>query len=250
MDPRRASKWSFCISLIAALAFLSGATVKDHADNGKDWPTRFRGLDRNNDGRVTRAEWHGSERSFSMHDRNGDGVIAGAESGADVESCRSSDTDANAASLPEDQYAHFTRLDRDGNTLISLGEWDGDRSDFDALDGNDDGAMSRGEFLNVSEARKALFYVFDVNGNGMLSRSEWKGDKRSFARLDTNADRKLKREEFIKRSDDLEQIFSGLDRDHNGRLDFPEWHGDKKAFWRLDDNHDGQLSLAEFVGVN
>jgi hypothetical protein len=39
----------------------------------------FRGLDRNNDGVISRAEWRGSSHSFAVLDRNGDGVISASE---------------------------------------------------------------------------------------------------------------------------------------------------------------------------
>ena len=41
--------------------------------------TRFQGMDRNNDGRITRDEWNGSDQSFKVHDWNGDGVLSGDE---------------------------------------------------------------------------------------------------------------------------------------------------------------------------
>ena len=40
---------------------------------------RFQGMDRNNDGRITRQEWNGSDQSFKVHDWNGDGVLSGDE---------------------------------------------------------------------------------------------------------------------------------------------------------------------------
>jgi len=40
---------------------------------------RFQGMDRNNDGRITRTEWNGSDQSFKVHDWNGDGVLSGDE---------------------------------------------------------------------------------------------------------------------------------------------------------------------------
>lgn len=43
---------------------------------------RFRGMDRNNDGRITRDEWRGSDRAFRANDWNNDGVISGDELGA------------------------------------------------------------------------------------------------------------------------------------------------------------------------
>ena len=40
---------------------------------------RFRAMDVNGDGRITRQEWRGNARSFRNHDWNGDGVLAGDE---------------------------------------------------------------------------------------------------------------------------------------------------------------------------
>jgi len=241
MHPNRSWKVFFYISLLAVLAFLPGAARKD-GDKEEGRPTRFGGLDLNNDGRITRDEWRGSDRSFSVHDRNRDGVILGNEAGDLLDIDRNDD-----GKISKNEWRW---LDRDGNMRISLDEWDDDLNGFDALDESGDGTLSRGELMRVSEARRALFHVFDVDGNGLLSRREWKGDKHSFARLDTNGDRRLMREEFITRSHDLEKGFDELDRDQSGRLDSLEWRGDKKAFGDLDDNHDGQISLAEFVGVN
>jgi hypothetical protein len=40
---------------------------------------RFRRMDINDDGVISRNEWRGDTRSFQMYDRNGDGVLSGAE---------------------------------------------------------------------------------------------------------------------------------------------------------------------------
>jgi hypothetical protein len=49
------------------------------ATTGRRPPMRFFGLDRNHDGRITRAEWRGNDVSFRVHDWNRDGVLSGAE---------------------------------------------------------------------------------------------------------------------------------------------------------------------------
>src|SRR6185369_10822624 len=40
---------------------------------------RFRAMDRNRDGVITRREWRGSDASFRAHDWDGDGVLSGPE---------------------------------------------------------------------------------------------------------------------------------------------------------------------------
>ena len=41
--------------------------------------SRFAGMDRDQDGVITRTEWRGSAQSFDKHDWNNDGVLSGDE---------------------------------------------------------------------------------------------------------------------------------------------------------------------------
>src|SRR6202007_2435978 len=59
--------------LCVAIALTVGSGQIAGAQSGM----RFQGMDRNNDGKITRAEWNGSDRSFQVHDWNGDGVLSG-----------------------------------------------------------------------------------------------------------------------------------------------------------------------------
>ena len=45
----------------------------------RDLGNRFRGIDRNGDGVITRKEWPGNDKSFNQHDLNRDGILAGRE---------------------------------------------------------------------------------------------------------------------------------------------------------------------------
>jgi hypothetical protein len=40
---------------------------------------RFYGMDKNKDGKITRDEWRGNDKSFHNKDKNGDGVLSGDE---------------------------------------------------------------------------------------------------------------------------------------------------------------------------
>ncbi len=40
---------------------------------------RFRGMDQNNDGMISRREWRGNDQSFRNQDRNRDGILSGSE---------------------------------------------------------------------------------------------------------------------------------------------------------------------------
>lgn len=98
-------------------------------------PMRFRGLDRNCDGMISRSEWRGNDVSFRQHDRNDDGMLSGSEL---LGNGHGEDDDRNRS--------RFDRLDRNDDGRISLDEWPGRRSAFERLDRNGDGFLSRDEF--------------------------------------------------------------------------------------------------------
>jgi Ca2+-binding EF-hand superfamily protein len=111
---------------------------------------RFRSMDRNNDGIVTRAEWRGSDRSFDVHDWNNDGVLSGAE--LDPRSARSGRT-VDDEEFDRDEQFDF--LDVNNNGRIEPREWRGSVTAFDRLDVNNDNRLSHAEFSGVGGARIA-----------------------------------------------------------------------------------------------
>jgi len=106
---------------------------------GRAMNARFRGMDRNRDGRITRDEWRGNEQSFRVQDKNGDGILAGREVRANNARRKNGNrnTDTRVDSLGT--------LDRNRDGVISRGEWSGSRSDFDRLDRNRDGYLTSSE---------------------------------------------------------------------------------------------------------
>jgi hypothetical protein len=120
--------------------------------------TRFRGLDRNNDGRVSRAEWNGNDASFANHDWNHDGVLSGTE--MDPGAARSGPSAAvpaepratSRAPVPapkprgESDEVLFARRDTNHDRRISRAEWTLDAKTFERLDTNRDGWLSPYEF--------------------------------------------------------------------------------------------------------
>ena len=155
------------------------------------WDQRFHGLDRDGNNRVSRAEWNGDDRSFSVHDWNRDGVLSGDELIAGAR------PDQNRAWDPR-----FHGLDRDRNNRVSRAEWNGDDRSFASHDWNRDGVLSGDELLagakpptavaRVSrphtESDEVLFARRDVNRDNVVSRSEWVGTTSEFNRLDRNHD--------------------------------------------------------------
>jgi hypothetical protein len=105
---------------------------------------RFRGMDSNNDGVITRAEWRGNAQSFRQHDWNGDGVLSGDE--------------MRGGSLGGPVNS-FAAIDANRDGWITRSEWRMAPTDFARLDGNRDNRVSRFEFDNA--ASSGSFYGSD-----------------------------------------------------------------------------------------
>ena len=105
-----------------------------------DWDRRFHGLDRNDDGAISRREWDGDDRAFAVHDWNRDGVLSGDE------------VRAGAAPPPvtrgrdEPDHVLFKRMDANADGRVTRNEFTGSRRTFERLDANDDGALSPYEY--------------------------------------------------------------------------------------------------------
>ena len=101
------------------------------ADDDRD--DRFGNLDENNDGRVSRAEWHGTAERFAALDDNRDGVLTRAEMRGSNEP-------------PADL---FSSVDVNRDNVISQDEWHWSRISFQGRDRNNDGRLSREEFTGA-----------------------------------------------------------------------------------------------------
>ena len=89
-------KSSTLIVITAAVAWVAPATAAAQVSTRP--AIRFAEMDRNNDRTITRAEWTGSDRSFAVHDWNGDGILSGDEvRGGGVRSGRTDDPTFDSA---------------------------------------------------------------------------------------------------------------------------------------------------------
>jgi Ca2+-binding EF-hand superfamily protein len=213
---------------------------------------RFRGMDANGDGRITRAEWRGNDRSFRNNDWNNDGVLSGDEVRVGAGRNRAGDMQA-------DEYydwtpAGFRDLDRNRDGRISRAEWNHDPQTFARADRNRDNLLSRPEFLGYDANEDVAsddrfddrFEELDTNGNGRIERREWAGTRAAFDALDRNNDGWLSRAETVSSDVDTgETAFANLDTDRNGTIERDEWRGPILAFERRDRNGDGRLTRAE-----
>jgi Ca2+-binding EF-hand superfamily protein len=106
---------------------------------------RFRAMDTDNDGVITRAEWTGDDQSFREHDLNHDGVLSG-----DEVSPRAV-TDGSDRSRREEMAARFERADRNGDGEIARSEWTGTTAAFKRMDQDGDGLITGDEYFQVMQ---------------------------------------------------------------------------------------------------
>lgn len=108
---------------------------------------RFRAMDTDNDGVITRAEWRGDDQSFREHDLNHDGVLSGEEVSPRAV------TGGNDRSRREEMAARFERADRNGDGQIARREWTGSTAAFKRMDEDGDGIITRDEYFQVMQER-------------------------------------------------------------------------------------------------
>jgi Ca2+-binding EF-hand superfamily protein len=114
-------------------SFLSAREFAMGDDDDRE--DRFADLDTNNDGRVSRGEWHGSTAVFDALDVNRDGVL----------------TRVEAVGTGDDAQDEFRSVDVNADGFVSVREWHWNRAAFDRLDANHDQRLSRAEWDNAPQ---------------------------------------------------------------------------------------------------
>jgi Ca2+-binding EF-hand superfamily protein len=238
-----------------AVALVSG---NDAAAQNAAQQLRFKQMDRNGDGRISRDEWRGTARSFAVHDWNRDGVLSGEEVrlGARRQPRPAGDADFESA---ESEYAFddwtlrgFESLDHNRDSRITADEWHFEREGFRRADHNRDGAVSRAEFLNespIDDDRDDRFQFLDSDRDGRVSRREWHGTAERFAALDDDRNGVLTRNEMYG-PEPPPDLFTSVDVNRDGAVERSEWHWSLRSFESRDANRDGRLTRAEFAGTD
>ena len=245
--------WALTFSILAlSWMGLAAPAATAEAQSKPVSRMRFQALDRNNDGRVTRDEWNGSDRSFRNHDWNGDGVLSGAEvRPGGQRNTELADHDPNRLERNLNwTQANFNNLDHNRDGRLAANEWHFDLETFRRVDRNRDDVINLQEFIgeNWDDDRDESFDDIDWNNNGVVERSEWHGGADEFTWLDRNRDGRLSRYEVVgsQASFDTWDQFQGLDYDRNGSLSRAEWHWSNASFTQRDSNRDGVISRQEF----
>jgi len=218
---------------------------------------RFREMDQNNDGVITRDEWRGSLQSFRVHDWNRDGVLSGDE--VRISARRPVDEEEDFDPETSGQFWNWTpegfaSLDRNRDGRISRSEWPYAMETFGRIDRNRDNVLSRSEFLGgdnpdtYDDDRNDLFDGLDVNNNGRIERSEWHGSDDAFDWLDRDRNGVLSRAEVVGNggTNTRDAQFASLDYNRNGVITPDEWRWSRGSFDARDLNRDGRLTRSEF----
>ena len=239
----------------ALLALILSAAAAGIAAAQGQQSMRFASMDGNRDGVITRKEWNGSDRSFRVHDWNGDGILSGEEvrpGGRRPDNRAESPFDSPDREYPYDDWTArgFTALDHDRDNRITRDEWHFDVETFRRADHDRDGALSRAEFLgenNQDDDRGDRFDYLDTNNDGRISRAEWHGTAERYAALDDNRDGVLTRAEVRGTTDPPADLFSSVDVNRDRRISRDEWHWSRATFDGRDANRDGVLTREEFA---
>ena len=239
-------------SLCAVPAMADEPPQNRRAQQQQPEEMRFRAMDRNADGRVTRQEWRGSAQSFRIHDWNSDGVLSGDE----VRPGALRPRDVNDFNPRRNRdYGDWTQeafadLDHNRDGRITKDEWHYDNEAWLRADRNRDNVLTRAEFVVDATSdldRDDRFEYLDANNNGRIDRTEWHGTRDAFEWLDRNNDGTLSRTEIVGESVNEESdAFVSLDYNRDGRLSPDEWHWSRRSFLRQDINRDGAVSREEF----
>ena len=162
----------YVLPILFALCALPLPAISQNLQNQQE-QMRFQGLDRNQDGIITRNEWRGNDQSFSNEDWNGDGVLSGNE-------VRPGARRVGELISSERNAASFRNLDRNNNGVIARSEWNEDRQAFDRLDANRNGVLSRDEFFAwASNVNSSTITCSSNNGR----RADCSADTRGGVRL-------------------------------------------------------------------
>lgn len=245
------SRTILALSLVGlATQFLFASTTDEQAQARM----RFEAMDRNGDGQISREEWRGSARSFTVHDWNGDGRLSGDE--VRIGARRGYDREvADHAPSRSERFlnwtdAGFTSLDHNRDSRITANEWHFNLESFRRADWNRDDVLTREEFLGQGEDddREDSFDDLDMNNNGLVERNEWHASATMFSMLDRDRNGVLSRYEVVGSLPSLDTFdeFGDLDVNRNAVIERAEWHWSNASFTSRDSNRDGRLSRREF----
>lgn len=246
----------FVVFVTATLTIVAASASIVSAQGRGRVQQRFKAMDLNRDGVITRDEWRGSSQSFQKQDWNRDGRLSGNElrvggrRGGANRKGNEFDSPSREYQLDDWTARGFTNLDHNRDGRITDDEWHFDREAFRRVDHNGDGVMTRSEFLNEDrqdDDRDDRFRYDDLDGDRRVSLLEWHGSRDRFDALDRNRDGFLAPAEMLPMEPPTD-FFTSVDVNRDGSIGRDEWHWTAQRFNGRDLNRDGRLTRKEFTG--
>lgn len=211
--------------------------------------THLARFDRDRDGRVTAAEWTGSDSAFRTLDLNADAVLDSRDRKL-AERDSKAETNPLAAmrkALPR-QEELLAKLDRDKDGSLAVSELPAELATLmPRFDRN------RNQHLELEELAAMVAAVAEVIRRRDLGAADDRprAPDIAFATWDKDKDGRLDKEEFEQR-----YLFVRVDLDRDGYVTKPEVERFKRGFEgtdfvsRFDLNGDGKVTPAEFGGAS
>lgn len=169
---------------------------------GGDLMAKFKSMDTNHDGKISKDEWKGRPEMFDRLDANHDGFITVDEIQAAREALAKGAGGGEGGGL----LARLKAMDTNGDGKISRDEWKGRPETFDKLDANHDG------FITQDEIQAAMDKMGKGKGGGEGAGADI---GKGFDAIDTDHDGTVSKAELMAWAD---QIFTKLDKNGDGVL--------------------------------
>jgi Ca2+-binding EF-hand superfamily protein len=243
--------YSFIISVLF-LFFLLDAFVSTAISSGKD-NYYIRKFDKDEDGKLSKEEYPGSDTSFKNRDKNNDGYLD------ENEVYKGPSRERTQMGERGGGYIHHFDKDKDGK--LSKEEYPGSDTSFNNRDKNSDGYIDEDEVHKGPSGMRSLKgergdrYIrnFDKDKDGKLSKEEYPGSDTSFNNWDKNNDGYIDEDEARKgpsgmRSPKGERgggYIRSFDKDKDGKLSREEYPGSDSSFNNQDENSDGYIDSNE-----
>ena len=145
--------------------------------------------DTDNDGKLSKEEFPGSDKAFDYLDKNRDGYIDKSEA-----------LKARKDLSTKEEKGFFSKNDKDHDGKLSKDEFPGSDEAFDHLDKNRDGHIDKAEALEArkdasTRGKKDYFNENDKDHDGKLSKEEFSGSAKAFNYIDKNRDGYIDKDE-------------------------------------------------------
>lgn len=175
-----------------------GAMLSRVRELGDAARPRLKAMDKDGDGKISKAEFTGQEAMFDRLDANKDGVIG-------------EDEFPKPPIAPTPAIGRgLMAMDENKDGKVSKAEFTGPEPLFTRLDANKDGFIAKDEIPGAGEKRKIdpkpepakaaprgqFLMRLDKDGDGKISKSEFVGREQVFNRLDKNSDGFISKDEL------------------------------------------------------